>query len=168
MHILDSNNERPPRNDERRLSAQAKLWHLATQCGCEWHVEISSLYLSILLLKRNCYVAHKATRNKNCPTLFVVLSYCNLVSLDSRRVWCEKWKAEKNVMWLRYSVQPCPVEQHGRRSKGKTEAREAKKDYLHYSFKDNDYPELYDRFTSYRRCKHAVGYKNQSLSAVGG
>jgi hypothetical protein len=27
---------------------------------------------------------------------------------------------------------------------------------------------LYDRFTSYRRCKHAVGYKNQSLSAVGG
>jgi hypothetical protein len=51
MHILDSKSKRPPLNDERRLSAQAKVWPLATQCGCEWHVEISSLYLSYVVIK---------------------------------------------------------------------------------------------------------------------
>jgi hypothetical protein len=122
----------------------------------------------MLLLKRNCYVAHKATRNKNCSALFVVLSYCNLVSLVSRQVLCEKRKAENSVMWLRCRVQLGLVEPHGKWSKEKTKAREAEKNCLHYSFKDNDYPELYDRFITYWRCKHALGYKNQSLSAEGG
>jgi len=51
MHIFESNYKRTPRNDERKLSAHPEVWYLTTYCGCEWHVEISSLYRSYVVIK---------------------------------------------------------------------------------------------------------------------
>jgi hypothetical protein len=51
MHIVETNYKRPPCSDERRQSAQAEVWYLATCCACEWHVEISSLCRSYVVIK---------------------------------------------------------------------------------------------------------------------
>ena len=103
----------------------------------------------MLLLKRNCYVTHKAIRNKNCAALFVVLSYCNLVSSGNHQVSREKCTTGSSMMWLSCSAQLCPVDRHGKTSKEK-QKQEKTKIYLHYYFKDNSYPRLYERFISYR------------------
>jgi len=138
----------------------------------------------MLLLKRNCYVTHKATRNKNCAALFVVLSYCNSVSSDSLQCSCEKWTAESSVMRLSCSTQPCPVgatrdtvelqcstascgSDTGRRAR-KNKSKRSQKKYFHYSIKDKDYPQLYERLISYRAVNTLSVIKNQSVSAVGG
>jgi hypothetical protein len=74
-------------------------------------------------------------------------------------------REQRDVVELQCSTVSCGATRKNEQAKAKTKKP---KIYLHYSFKDNDYPQLYERFISYRAVNTFSVIKNQSVGAVGG